>query len=63
MNNLRGGICSCVCVGRFCSCAYAGPKCAVGDSYYGGSNNVDNANANSPATLGDDTTNSNFSAN
>ena len=38
MNALRGG-CG-------CACAYAGPQCSSGDSYYGGSSSVNNACAN-----------------
>jgi natural product precursor len=42
MNNLRGGdYCA-----SLCSCAYAGEQCSSGDSYYGGSSDVDNCKAN-----------------
>lgn len=37
MNAIRGGV---------CSCAYAGDQCSSGDDYYGGSSNIDNAEAN-----------------
>lgn len=41
MNLLRGGSCT-----NGCSCAYAGPQCSSGDSYYGGSSIQANGNAN-----------------
>lgn len=44
MNNLKGGYCP-----SLCSCAYAGPQSDPNDSYYGGSSNVNNCDANSYA--------------
>jgi len=41
LTTLKGGYCS-----GLCSCAYAGEQCSSGDDYYGGSSNIDNADAN-----------------
>jgi natural product precursor len=50
MNMLNGGTCACTGAGTPCSCAYEGPQCSSNDSYYGGSSNAQNANANDPGT-------------
>jgi hypothetical protein len=44
MQYLTGGSCS-----NACSCAYAGSQCSSGDSYYGGSSDNANGQANADA--------------
>ena len=38
LNHIKGGC--------LCSCAYAGGQCSQHDSYWGGSSNIDNCDAN-----------------